>query len=131
MAKCNRLFTYGTLMQGQRLHGCLNGAEWVGDGCIAGQMQTNGIYPVAIPAPGIIHGEMYTIPNAETWARLDQVERGYKRRITTVISEGKVIPCFVYWYTGTYRGEIITSGDWREHQAAKSIKTKGESHGAR
>ncbi len=98
-ASCDRVFVYGTLKEGFRLHGALKGSGMVGRSRIRGYMLYLGedSYPAVILASKgpWVHGEVYTV-NQETIEHLDRIEgvpRLYNRVPIYATNHG---PCWIY-----------------------------------
>ena len=70
-----RVFVYGTLKAGGEFHGALSGARFLGARSLTGfRLYDTGFgYPAAVAGPGILHGEVYEVPEA-TLGILDAVE---------------------------------------------------------
>lgn len=122
----DRLFTYGTLMRGFRLHRLVSGrAEFLARGQVRGRIIDLGSYPGAVPDPAAtIRGEVYRVVDPALWAVLDSAEGPqYHRRVVTVRSEdGRELAASIYWYIGPLdRGVPIPGGDYRAHAPATSI----------
>ena len=122
----DRLFTYGTLMRGFRLHRLLSGrAEFLTRGQVRGRIIDLGSYPGAVPDPvAPIHGEVYRLVDPALWAVLDSAEGPqYHRREVAVRSEdGRELAASIYWYIGPLDRTVpIPGGDYRAHAPAKSI----------
>ncbi len=124
-----RLFAYGTLRRGFRLHKELTrlGVRWVGTGTIRGELYDLGPYPGARPSSNEmsqITGELYHVENPElAWPALDQLE-GYNfessrtsqfvRTLATVtLDGGKSVAAHVYWLNRQpVSSRVIPSGDY-------------------
>jgi gamma-glutamylcyclotransferase (GGCT)/AIG2-like uncharacterized protein YtfP len=121
---------YGTLRRGERNHGLLDGATFLGTGYVRGTIHHipgTPLWPYAYPAlvlepPGLVLTELYRLTGAAMLARLDALERydpwdeaasEYLRIVTEVI-DGPVLAAAVYVYNGSGEelGEAITGGDW-------------------
>jgi gamma-glutamylcyclotransferase (GGCT)/AIG2-like uncharacterized protein YtfP len=121
-----RLFTYGTLMRGFRLHRLLAGrAEYLTRGQVRARIIDLGSYPGAVPdAVATLQGEVYRVADPALWAVLDSAEGPqYHRREVTVRSEdGHELAASIYWYIGPLdRGVPIPGGDYRAHAPVTSI----------
>jgi gamma-glutamylcyclotransferase (GGCT)/AIG2-like uncharacterized protein YtfP len=72
----NYVFVYGSLMAGFELHHCLDGSEFVSHGAVAGKLVALGEYPGLVDGDGIVRGEVYRCPDAESALKaIDRVER--------------------------------------------------------
>ncbi len=110
----HKVFVYGTLKKGFKLHHHLENAKFLGEGFIWGYDLYNvGWYPAAIKGTGKIFGELYEMDD-ETLKLLDQVEDEgflYKRIEDEVFLKDKKIKAFVYIYLHDTRNlEKIESG---------------------
>lgn len=124
------LFTYGTLMSGQRNARCLGPtAVLIGPGAIRGKLFCVSSYPGAVPGDGIVVGELWEV-EAEQLTTLDRLEgclpnnedkSNYVRREEQVTQPGgAVTTAWVYWYNRpTDQLRPIPSGDWRGYWEAR------------
>ncbi len=111
-----KVFVYGTLKKGFRLHKYLKNAKFLGEGFIQGyDMYLVSWYPAVVKGKGIVYGEIYEV-DEETLKILDKVEDEgvlYKR-IEETIYLGKrkeKIKAFVYLYVREISNfEKITTG---------------------
>ena len=129
------LFVYGSLLSGfksQAYEYISRFFNLIGKGKVKGKLYDMGEYPAAIPSndDGFIQGELYQIKNeAEfSWAigQLDDYEgvtpepgeeQLYRRELSSVVIDDKIIIAWIYWYNGNIAGKpVIASGDvlsWR------------------
>jgi gamma-glutamylcyclotransferase (GGCT)/AIG2-like uncharacterized protein YtfP len=129
------LFVYGSLLSGFRSTAYEYISRFfnlIGIARVKGKLFDMGEYPAAIPAndDGFIQGELYQIKNeAEfSWAigQLDDYEgvtpepgeeQLYRRELSSILIEDKIITAWIYWYNGSIAGKpVIASGDvlsWR------------------
>jgi gamma-glutamylcyclotransferase (GGCT)/AIG2-like uncharacterized protein YtfP len=129
------LFVYGSLLSGfksQAYEYISRFFNLVGKAKVKGKLYDMGEYPAAIPTDddGFILGELYQIKNeAEfSWAigQLDDYEgvtpepgeeQLYRRELSPVMMDDKIIIAWIYWYNGSIAGKpVIASGDvlsWR------------------
>jgi gamma-glutamylcyclotransferase (GGCT)/AIG2-like uncharacterized protein YtfP len=129
------LFVYGSLLSGFKSPAYDYISRFfnlVGKAKVKGKLYDMGEYPAAIPArdDGFILGELYQIKNeAEfSWAigQLDDYEgvtpepgeeQLYRRELSSILIEDKIITAWIYWYNGSIAGKpVIASGDvlsWR------------------
>jgi gamma-glutamylcyclotransferase (GGCT)/AIG2-like uncharacterized protein YtfP len=129
------LFVYGSLLSGfksQAYEYISRFFNLIGKAKVKGKLYDMGEYPAAIPTndDGFIQGELYQIKNeAEfSWAigQLDDYEgvtpepgeeQLYRRELSSVVIDDKIIIAWIYWYNGSIAGKpVIASGDvlsWR------------------
>lgn len=129
------LFVYGSLLSGFKSPAYEYISRFfnlAGKAKVKGKLYDMGEYPAAIPASddGFILGELYQIKNeAEfSWAigQLDDYEgvtpepgeeQLYRRELSSILIEDKIITAWIYWYNGSIAGRpVIASGDvlsWR------------------
>jgi gamma-glutamylcyclotransferase (GGCT)/AIG2-like uncharacterized protein YtfP len=129
------LFVYGSLLSGfksQAYEYISRFFNLIGKATVKGKLYDMGEYPAAIPSSddGFILGELYQIKNiAEfSWAigQLDDYEgvtpepgeeQLYRRELSSVTIDDKIIIAWIYWYNGSIAGKpVIASGDvlsWR------------------
>lgn len=113
-----RLFVYGTLMQGESRHAVLlrgravrGRAAWV-----AGRLLDLGAFPGLVDGRGRVAGELI---EAESLAGLlpvlDEVEGSRFRRVKREVETAAgAVEAWVYLWAGPRgAGRVIASGDWR------------------
>lgn len=132
-----KVFVYGTLRAGGRLHGHMRheGIEYVGAGRVRGfVMYDVGSFPAVEPTPytgSMVRGEVYEVDEPGL-ARLDRVEgvpRMYQRCTVTVWQDdGTPTEAFIYsmppgkaarW--GREAGGLVLGGDWMRYLADSEV----------
>ena len=120
--KKHYVFTYGTLLRGERNHHLLNDLDFVCEAKVMGfEMFNLGTYPGIYDGNGTILGEIYYV-NDETLKELDILEEEgslYTRRIVKAYSMDKEYDVFIYVYNQKelnpkYIGENIYS--WKKRK---------------
>ena len=95
------VFTYGTLLKGERNHHLISDDDYVCEGIIKGFKMFNlGTYPGIEYGDGEVLGELYYVSD-ETLKRLDYLEEEgslYLRIITKVYTKDNEYEAFVYVY---------------------------------
>jgi gamma-glutamylcyclotransferase (GGCT)/AIG2-like uncharacterized protein YtfP len=124
------LAVYGTLRRGERNHPLLAGTTYLGDAFVRGILRhvpaaptRDYGFPVLLPdGEGRVRVELYRVIDADTWVRLDALERydpadeagsEFLRR-TVLVLDGPTDEAQVYVYNGPLEvlGEVIERGDW-------------------
>lgn len=119
------LFVYGTLRRALRRPEArlLSGAEWLGEGSVAGRLLDLGAYPGLVRGGGRVRGEVYWLARPTLMLqRLDAYEgcgrRGptpdeYRRAIVRVrLDRGGSLSAWVYVYNRVAPGRRLVSGDY-------------------
>jgi gamma-glutamylcyclotransferase (GGCT)/AIG2-like uncharacterized protein YtfP len=133
-----QLFVYGSLRSGFRSPAYEYISRYfdlAGDAKVKGQLFDLGEYPAAQPTieEKFIIGELYRIRNENEfgWAigQLDDYEgvhvgfdetQLYRRDITEVFIDDKIIPAWIYWYYGDVENRpVIESGDVLQYMEQK------------
>ena len=130
VVECDRLFVYGTLRRGFRLHHHLAelGASFEAEGNVAGELFDLGEYPGARPSTGKgkrVYGELFHLQNPQRDLRiLDEVEEfipeqpersQFIREIVEVIGPAKARQkAWIYWLSAHPMAgcQRIPSGDY-------------------
>jgi gamma-glutamylcyclotransferase (GGCT)/AIG2-like uncharacterized protein YtfP len=115
--KVEKIFVYGSLMKGLRLHGYLKTSKYLGKDCVAGILLTNpylqGDIPVLIYGEGlgVVQGEVYEISEEllKTLDRVEGVPQLYKRKSLSTRCGFEDVWVYIW------PGEVVKSGNWREH----------------
>ena len=119
------VFVYGLLMRGFDLHHYMSGAEFLGEGKIAGRLISLGRYPGLVAGEGEVCGELYRFADlAPALEVLDDVEEYdpanpegslYLRTARAVrTDDGRTLLAWTYAYNKPPTGApAVTSGDWR------------------
>jgi gamma-glutamylcyclotransferase (GGCT)/AIG2-like uncharacterized protein YtfP len=142
---CHRLFVYGTLRRGLRLHDHLArlGASFEMEAKVAGELFDLGSYPGARPTGGNakwILGELFLLRHAEDDLKhLDRVEdinpaapqrSEFVRALAEVIRpDGTRESAWIYWLSEQAQvGRQIASGDyaaWQARTDANGVSSSG------
>jgi gamma-glutamylcyclotransferase (GGCT)/AIG2-like uncharacterized protein YtfP len=124
-----RVFVYGTLKRGGRLHGCMDmegpkgGTTRFIDEYTLGdvEMYNLGWYPgIKQRAGGKVHGELYSVTE-DVLKRLDRVEGApflYSRKVFNVPYKGVKMDIHTYVFNGEVNPKnLIVDGVWRPDHA--------------
>lgn len=133
MPVLDRVFAYGTLMEGFVRRSLLGPAILEGPGRIRGSLYDFGEYPgVVLDDGGWVAGELYRLPDIESRLPLmdreewcdpqDETRSLYvRRRVPVHLADGAPREAWLYVYNGPPgRGPRIPSGDWRAHLATRT-----------
>jgi gamma-glutamylcyclotransferase (GGCT)/AIG2-like uncharacterized protein YtfP len=126
-----KVFVYGTLKRGMKLHPVISGSTFLGvDGVRGFHLVDLSGYPAAVPVevfvergvlqedPAIIYGEIYEV-DEETLSRLDYIESMY-RRASVLTDSGIVVDIYVQDHT--WYAQTIPGGEWtRQHDSRVRI----------
>lgn len=134
--KRRNVLVYGSLLKGLGNHGCLAGANFVGQGATLGwDLHALCSFPAVVRSDNrtqALKGEVYSV-DARGLARLDQLEGVstthpesgmYRRETVRVFMQGavsgpRVVHAIVYVYNGTSearRTPRVKDGDWRAYR---------------
>ena len=114
-----KLFVYGTLKRGFRLHSFLKKARYLGEATLSGfKMYDLGWYPAIVPGKGCVQGELYEV-DWKTLLLIDEVEEEgeeYRRELLEVeLEDGRRLEAFVYVYLGDVSERLeVKSGRWEK-----------------
>ena len=126
-----KLFAYGTLLAGMRLHEMLAGAHFLGPAIIRGKLLDLGDYAGLVEGDAIVTGEIYEIDHT-LLERLDQVEGFrpydpagslYRRKDVGArrFADGTTVDVAAYFFSrATEREHQITCGDFRRYETEKN-----------
>lgn len=122
------VFVYGTLKRGGRLHGNMEGFNFLGEANISGRLLNCGSFPGFVESEGdeCVRGEIFQIqPEAGTALQIEALDRIegfsgfgarrnlYERRIVlTTDGSGNDIPCWAYRWMGKDGLPEVTGGVW-------------------
>jgi len=126
-----KLFAYGTLLAGMRLHEMLAGAHFLGPAIIRGKLLDLGDYAGLVEGDAVVTGEIYEIDHT-LQERLDQVEGFhpydpagslYLRKDVGArrFADGTTVGVAAYFFSrATEREHQITCGDFRRYETEKN-----------
>lgn len=115
-----RVFVYGSLRQGASNAFRMEGAEFLGPACIAGDLYRVDWYPgVVLGGQNKVIGEVYLVPE-EIMPELDAYEGSeYTKKVVKVESGSVCFDAVVWEYNRDISAlEIIPSGDWMDIEPA-------------
>jgi gamma-glutamylcyclotransferase (GGCT)/AIG2-like uncharacterized protein YtfP len=126
MARCERLFVYGSLRRGQRFRHLLDALVTAcEEGTIRGRMYhyapsgDTGEYPYLVEGSDTIHGEVLSFSDFRTALRITDVleehPRIYRRRVVDVaLAGGGCERAWAYFIQPGWerRGRWVAGGDW-------------------
>lgn len=99
--KRNYVFTYGTLLKGERNHHLINDEDFVSEGYVLGFKMFNlGTYPGITAGDGKVLGELYLVDD-NLLAQMDELEEEgslYIRKKVIVYTSSKEYEAFIYVY---------------------------------
>ena len=99
--KNNYVFTYGTLLKGERNHHLINDNDYVCDASVSGfEMFNLGRYPGIYHGDGIVNGEIYLVDD-KTLKKLDELEEEgslYIREEVIAKSDNQEYKVYIYVY---------------------------------
>lgn len=122
-----KIFVYGTLLKGMSRFGVLAESQFLGHGCIRGQLYDLGDYPAIIEGSGTVYGELYEI-DGEKRRELDRIEAYHpddeehslylrKEADITLLNDGAYESAYAYFYNRDPDGyEQILCGDYRRYR---------------
>jgi gamma-glutamylaminecyclotransferase len=110
----NKLFVYGTLKKGYRLHGYLENSPFLKEAQIPNHVLLDlGSFPGMVLGEGKVKGEIYEVSD-EVIDTLDHVEGTptFYNRETVTTDEGEQV--FAYVYQGAYQSKykVVDGGNW-------------------
>ena len=99
--KGNYVFTYGTLLRGERNHHLISDRDFISEGYVKGFKMFNlGRYPGIEYGEGTVLGEIYLVDD-KTLAELDYLEEEgslYLRKTTKVYTANNEYEAYIYVY---------------------------------
>ena len=134
---------YGTLRRGERNHGFMDGAAFLGTALIRGALfdvprtpYREYPYPALVERPPLlVTVELYRLAADGMLGRLDELEMydpfdeagSQYVRVEVYVFDGPVERAFVYFYRGEpgELGGLIESGDWVAHREKTAIEPSG------
>jgi gamma-glutamylcyclotransferase (GGCT)/AIG2-like uncharacterized protein YtfP len=109
----DHIFLYGTLRPGHappEIAAAVSRLHWIGAGMVRGRLYDLGAYPglVLDDSASEVRGEVFTVPDAETLARMDAYEGFYpgdsaaslylRVKAAVALENGPIEACWVYVY---------------------------------
>lgn len=96
----NRVFVYGTLLEGEANHRLMESNELIGRGEVAGHdMYDLGYYPGIVPGKGTVKGEIYKVDNINEIDSLEGEGFLYLRKtVPARLEDGRTCMVYVYVY---------------------------------
>ena len=114
----NKVFTYGTLMKGQKAYGIFGDIRYLGDGTLENYgIYETGFYPAAVPKKGFrIYGELYEV-NDEVLKKFDEYEEEgclYARKLVKIDTAEGSTEAWFYEYLQSIQGMELRApeGKW-------------------
>ena len=115
-AEKTRVFVYGSLRRGQKHHGLIKNAHWLGENKTEPlyELMDLGPYPALVKDGQTgVSGEVYEV-DAITLRTLDQLEGHpdrYRRQMIT-LADGSTCDTYILPIARTSHAQRVTSGDW-------------------
>ena len=133
-----KVFVYGSLMQGMRLHGYLEKSKFLGNGEIRGKLFPNPFLQTLAPIVildsswgNVVQGEVYEV-SQKTLKLLDRVE-GHPYLYKRVQEESKLWEASLQGYSVlrdtwiyTWPTECVESGNWRTYLETQEVVKWGQ-----
>ena len=117
------LFVYGTLrpsLAGAEQLRLITGLTVAGPATVRGLLYDLGSYPALVTGPGIVHGDLFVVPDERQLAALDAYEECggddplYRREPTlATLPDGSTVAAWAYFYERSLAAATgIESGDY-------------------